>query len=71
MPAETRLRPPTVRLPLLLEIARAEEAPQSVRATIMAELGTTVQTEHGSSWADWALALKQHLAETEGLIRME
>lgn len=68
---ETRLRPPTVRLPLLLEIARAEDAHPSVRATIMAELGSTLQTDHGGSWGDWALALEQHLAETEGLIRVE
>ena len=68
---ETRMRPPITRLPLLLEIARAEDAHPSIRTTIMAELGTTLQTDHGGSWADWALALEEHLAHTEGLIRVE
>lgn len=68
---ETDLRPPASRLPILLEIARSPDVHPDVRVTIMAELGATLQTNHGSSWGDWALALEEHLAETEGLIRVE
>lgn len=67
---ETMIRPPITRLPLALEIARHPGTEPSVRATIMAELGTVLQAEHGTSWTDWALALEEHLANTEGLIRV-
>ncbi|NIP98045.1 MAG: hypothetical protein GWO24_33315, partial [Akkermansiaceae bacterium] len=68
---ETGIRPPITRLPLLLEIARQPETEASLKATIMAELGSELQAEHGTSWADWALAIEEHLAQTEGLIRVE
>lgn len=67
---ETRMRSPSVRLPLELEIARSENVDPSLRDTIMAELGSTLQTDHGSSWGDWALALDEYLAATQGLIRI-
>ena len=68
---ETQLRPAITRLPLLLEISRQPALSPDLRTTIMAELGETLNAEHGTSWADWALALDEHLAETEGLIRVE
>lgn len=68
---ETQLRPAIARLPLLLELARHGDLAPSLRATILAELGVTLNAEHGTSWADWALALEEHLAESEGLIRSE
>ena len=68
---ETSLRPPAIRLPLLLEVARSKDAPPDLRATVMAELGATLETDHGASWGDWSLALEEHLADTEGLIRVE
>ena len=68
---ESDLRPPMIRLPLLLEIARSADVRPDVRTTIMAELGATLKTDHGTSWADWSLALEEHLAETQGLIRVE
>ena len=55
---------------LELEIARSENVDPSLRDTIMAELGSTLQTDHGSSWGDWALALDEYLAATQGLIRI-
>jgi hypothetical protein len=68
---ETGLRPPIIRLPLLLEVARSKDVNPDLRATIMAELGATLNTDHGTSWADWSLALEEYLADTEGLIRVE
>lgn len=68
---ETRIRPPIARLPLLIEVARQPEIDPGLRSTIMAELGATLNAEHGSSWADWVLALEDHLVQTEGLIRVE
>ncbi|MGB6219884.1 hypothetical protein [Haloferula sp.] len=68
---ETTLRPPIVRLPLLLELARSEHVEPSLKATIMAELGTILNTDHGQSWADWSLALEEYLANKEGLIRVD
>lgn len=68
---ETALRPAFVRLPLLLELALQPEIEPSLRATIMAELGTTLATDHAASWADWALAIDEHLAANEGLLRVD
>jgi hypothetical protein len=68
---DTRLRPPLIRLPLLLEIARESAAPSGLRDTIMAELGAVLHADHGSSWPDWALAMEEHLARTEGLLRVD
>jgi hypothetical protein len=68
---ETSLRPPIIRLPLLLEVARSMDVNPDLRATIMAELGATLNTDHGTSWADWSLAIEEYLADTEGLIRVE
>lgn len=68
---ETVLRPAFVRLPLLLELALQPEIEPSLRTTIMAELGTTLSTDHGASWADWALAIDEHLAANEGFLRVE
>jgi hypothetical protein len=65
---ETRLRPEFVRLPLILELARAEDCQPGLRTTILAELGSALNTDHGKSWGDWNLALEEHL-ESEGLIR--
>lgn len=68
---ESDLRPPSIRLPLLLEIARTKDVNPDVQATIMGELGATLKTEHGTSWADWSLAIEEYLAENHGLIRVE
>lgn len=68
---ETELRPPTVRLPLLLELARQQEIEPTLQVTILAELGATLRADHGASWADWALAIEEHLAESEGLLRTD
>jgi hypothetical protein len=68
---ETTIRPPLARLPLLPELARQPEIDPSLRVSILAELGGTLTAEHGSSWTDWVLAIEEHLAESEGLLRVE
>jgi|GEM_PF-4028270 len=68
---ETLLRPELVRFPVLLEMARQPDIDPGLRDTILAELGTALSTDHGASWADWALSLEEHLAASEGLIRVD
>jgi hypothetical protein len=68
---ETLIRPEFIRLPLILEMARQPELDPTLKSTIMAELGTKLSTNHGNSWGDWALALDEHLAATEGFLRVE
>ncbi len=68
---ETRLRPDFVRFPLNLEMARQADCEESLRATIMAELGRALDTDHGRSWVDWAMAIEEHAARTHGMIRVD
>ena len=66
---ETQLRPDLTRLPLLLHLVRQPDLPMGLRETIRGELRATLQTDHGDSWADWSLALDEHLAREHGLLR--
>lgn len=68
---ETQLRPDYIRQPLMLELARHPHVKEDLRNTILSELGALLETDHGSSWADWSLALHEHLAEHSGFIRQE
>ena len=68
---ETDLRPSFVRLPVLLELARQDTGKIGLRATILAQLRSTLKEDHGHSWPDWALALTEHLANTEGFLPTE
>lgn len=68
---EIELRPAIIRLPLILEIARSEEVDPGLRTTILGELGATLHTDHGRSWADWSLVIEEHLATNHGLIGIE
>ncbi len=68
---ETDLRPSFVRLPVLLELARHDTGKTGLRATILAQLRSTLKEDHGHSWPDWALALTEHLAKTEGFLPTE
>ena len=68
---ETDLRPSFVRLPILLELARQDTGKIGLRATILAQLRSTLKEDHGHSWPDWALALTEHLANTEGFLPTE
>ena len=65
---ETDLRPAFIRLPILLELARQDTGQSGLRTTILAELRTTLQEDHGHSWPDWALALAEHLSNLEGFL---
>lgn len=68
---ETQLRPPHVQLPLLLELARHPYSGKDLSTTIMATMGALLETDHGFSWADWSLALHEHLANEHGIIMTE
>lgn len=65
---ETQLRPPMIRLPILLELARQDDGTTGLRTTIVAELRSLLEEDHGQSWPDWALAISEHLAVQEGLL---
>lgn len=65
---ELDLRPPVVRLPLLLELARETTLEESLRISILAELGATLNADHGQAWDAWAATLEQHLKDTYGLL---
>ena len=68
---ETDLRPSFVRLPVLLELARQDTGKTGLRATILAQMRSTLKEDYGHSWPDWALALTEHLANTEGFLPTE
>ena len=62
------LRPPFIRLPILLELARRDNGATGLRTTALAELREFLEEDHGESWTDWALALSEHLATREGFL---
>lgn len=62
------LRPPFIRLPILLELARRDNGNTGLRTTALAELQEFLEEDHGESWTDWALALSEHLATREGFL---
>ena len=65
-----QLRPEEIRLPFLLELARLNNLPSGLQPTILAEMQTLLHEDYGTSWLDWSLALQEHLAHTEGLLRI-
>ena len=65
-----QLRPEEIRLPFLLELARLNDLPTGLQPTILAEMQTLLREDYGTSWLDWSLALQEHLAHTEGLLRI-
>lgn len=65
---ELDLRAEVVRLPLMLELAREPAADESLRASLLAELGATLNADHGQAWDAWAQALEAHLKEEHGLL---
>ncbi|MAT31887.1 MAG: hypothetical protein CMP29_08875 [Roseibacillus sp.] len=62
------IRPPFIRLPILLELARRDNGATGLRTTALAELREFLEEDHGESWTDWALALSEHLATREGFL---
>ena len=62
------LRPPFIRFPIVLELARRDNGATGLRTTALAELREFLEEDHGESWTDWALALSEHLATREGFL---
>lgn len=53
-------RPNSIKLPLLLQLARSPQSPDSARATQL--LRATLRVDHGSDWNAWSLRIQAWLA---------
>lgn len=65
---ETKIRPEWIRWPAWLVLAQDPQTSDGLRNTIVAEIGSRLQADHGFAWDVWAESLEAYLRDRHGLM---